>query len=149
MTYQYINGLLKDYSAADLDKYEVIKKELRNVITRGKYQERPVQAYLNELEYRCYFCNLEDVTVPLESANEDTVTTTAQTPKEGSIGEFLKDKADNIRKNAEENGRLLPFGNKPKSNNQDVEESNCYQSEEEKVAMAATSQYDETKDAIF
>ena len=146
---QTINGLLKDYSAEDVDKYEVIKKELRKVITIGKYQERPVQAYLNELEDRCYFCNLEDVTVPLESANEDTVTTTVSTPKEGSIEEFLKDKADNIRKNAEENGRLLPFGNNPNSRYQDDDESNCYQSEEEKAAMSSSSSYDESQDAIF
>ena len=146
---QTINGLLKNYSAADGDKYEVIKNELRKVITIGKYQERAVQAYLNELEGRGYFCNLEDVTVPLESTNDDTVTTTVSTPKEGSIEEFLKDKADNIRKNAEENGRLLPFGNNQKSRYQEDDESNCYQSEEEKAAMAATIPYDETKDAIF
>ena len=151
---QTINGLLKDYSAEDGDKYEVIKKELRRVITRGKYQERPVQAYLNELEDRGYFCNLEDVTVPLESTNEDTVTTTEPTPKEGSIEEFLKDKADNIKKNAEENGSKLPFGNNPKSRYQEneeetVEESNSDEPTDEEVAMAATSPYDETKDAIF
>lgn len=146
---QTINGLLKDYSAADVDKYEVIKNELRKVITRCKYQEIVVQAYLNELEDRCYFCNLEDVTVPLESTKEDEVTTTAPTPKEGSIEEFLKDKADNIKKNAEENGRELPFGKNPKSRYQEDDESNCYQSEEEKAAMSSSSSYDESQDEIF
>ena len=87
---------------------------------------------------------------PIEITNDDTVaTTTVSTPKEGSIEEFLKDKADNIKKNAEENGRLLPFGNNHNSRYQDDDESNCYQSEEEKEAMASTSPYDETKDAIF
>ncbi len=118
---QTINGLLKGYSAEDGDKYEVIKNELRKVITRGKYQERPVQAYLNELEYRGYFCNLEDVTVPLESTKEDTVTTTVSTPK------------SRYQENEEET----------------VEESNSDEPTDEEVAMAATSPYDETKDAIF
>ena len=150
---QAINGLLKDYSAADGDNYEVIKKELRKVITRGKYQERPVQAYLNELEYRGYFCNLEDVTVPLESTKEDTVTTTASTPKGDSFDEFKKS-LDNIENNVKECGDNLPFGNNPKSRYQDdeeatVEESNSDEPTDEEVAMAATSPYDETKDAIF
>ena len=150
---QTINGLLKDYSAADVDKYEVIKKELRKVITIGKYQESAVQAYLNELEDRCYFCNLEDVTVPLEITKEDTVTTTVSTPKEGSIEEFKKS-LDNIENNVKECGDNLPFGNNPKSRYQEddeatVEESNSDEPTDEEIAMAATSTYDETKDAIF
>ena len=145
---QAINGLLKDYSAADVDKYEVIKKELRKVITIGKYQESAVQAYLNELEDRCYFCNLEDVTVPLEITNYDTLTTTASTPKECSIEEF-KESLDNIENNVKECGDNLPFGNNPKSRYQEDDESNCYQSEEEKAAMSSSSSYDESQDAIF
>ena len=145
---QYINGLLKDYSAADVDKYEVIKKELRKVITIGKYQEIAVQAYLNELEDRCYFCNLEDVTVPLESTNEDIVTTSTSTPKKGSIEEFMKS-LDNIENNVKECGDNLPFGKNPKSRYQEDDESNCYQSEEEKAAMSSSSSYDESQDAIF
>ena len=145
---QYINGLLKDYSAADVDKYEVIKKELRKVITIGKYQEIAVQAYLNELEDRCYFCNLEDVTVPLESTNEDTVTTSTSTPKKGSIEEFMKS-LDNIENNVKECGDNLPFGKNPKSRYKEDDESNCYQSEEEKAAMSSSSSYDESQDAIF
>ena len=145
---QTINGLLKDYSAADVDKYEVIKKELRKVITIGKYQESAVQAYLNELEDRCYFCNLEDVTVPLEITKEDTVTTTASTPKKGSIEEFKKS-LDNIENNVKECGDNLPFGNNTNSRYQEDDESNCYQSEEEKAAMSSSSSYDESQDAIF
>ena len=145
---QAINGLLKDYSAADVDKYEVIKKELRKVITIGKYQERAVQAYLNELEDRCYFCNLEDVTVPLEITNEDTVTTSTSTPKGDSFDDFKKS-LDNIENNVKECGDNLPFGNKPKSRYQEDDESNCYQSEEEKAAMSSSSSYDESQDAIF
>ena len=145
---QTINGLLKDYSASDVDKYEVIKKELMKVITIGKYQESAVQAYLNELEDRCYFCNLEDVTVPLEITNEDTATTTASTPKEGSIEEFKKS-LDNIENNVKECGDNLPFGKNHKSRYQEDDESNCYQSEEEKAAMSSSSSYDESQDAIF
>ena len=145
---QTINGLLKDYSAADVDKYEVIKKELRKVITIGKYQDSAVQAYLNELEDRCYFCNLEDVTVPLEITKEDAVTTTAQTPKEGSIEEFIKS-LDNIENNVKECGDNLPFGKNTKSRYQEYDESNCYQSEEEKAAMSSSSSYDESQDEIF
>ena len=145
---QTINGLLKDYSAADVDKYEVIKKELRKVITIGKYKESAVQAYLNELEDRCYFCNLEDVTVPLEITNYDTVTTTTSTPKGDSFEEFKKS-LDNIENNVKECGDNLPFGKNPKSRYQDDDESNCYQSEEEKAAMSSSSSYDESQDAIF
>lgn len=145
---QTINGLLKDYSASDGDKYEVIKNELRKVITRCKYQERPVKAYLNELENRGYFCNLEDVTVPLEITNDDTVTTTAQTSKEGSIEEFINS-LDNIENNVKECGDNLPFGKKTKSRYQEDDESNCYQSEEEKAAMSSSSSYDESQDEIF
>ena len=145
---QAINGLLKDYSAADVDKYEVIKNELRKVITIGKYQESAVQAYLNELEDRCYFCNLEDVTVPLEITNDDTVTTTASTPKKGSFEDFKKS-LDNIENNVKECGENLPYGNNPKSRYQEDDESNCYQSEEEKAAMSSSSSYDESQDEIF
>ena len=144
---QTINGLLKDYSVADVDKYEVIKNELRKVITRGKYQKRVVQAYLNELEDRCYFCNLEDVTVPLESTNDDTVTATS-TQKGDSFEEFKKS-LDNIENNVKECGDNLPFGKNPKSRYQDDDESNCYQSEEEKAAMSSSSSYDESQDEIF
>ena len=145
---QAINGLLKDYSAADVDKYEVIKNELRKVITIGKYQESAVQAYLNELEDRCYFCNLEDVTVPLEITNDDTVTTTASTPKKGSFEDFKKS-LDNIENNVKECGENLPYGNNTKSRYQEDDESNCYQSEEEKAAMSSSSSYDESQDEIF
>ena len=150
---QAINGLLKGYSAEDGDKYEVIKNELRKVITIGKYQERAVQAYLNELEGKGYFCNLEDVTVPLEINNEDAVTATTSTPK-GDDFEKFKKSLDNIENNVKECGDNLPFGNNPKSRYQEdeeetVEESNSDEPTDEEIAMAATSPYDETKDAIF
>ena len=150
---QTINGLLKDYSAEDGDKYEVIKNELRKVITIGKYQDRAIQAYLNELEGKGYFCNLEDVTVPLEITNEDAVTATTSTPK-GDDFEKFKKSLDNIENNVKECGDNLPFGNNPKSRYQEdeeetVEESNSEEPTDEEIAMAATSPYDETKDAIF
>ena len=150
---QAINGLLKGYSATDGDKYEVILTEIRKAVTRGKYQERAVQAYLNELEDRCYFCNLEDVTVPLEITNDDKVTTTVSTQK-GDDFEKFKKSLDNIENNVKECGDNLPFGNNPKSRYQDdeeatVEESNSDEPTDEEIAMAATSPYDETKDAIF
>ena len=145
-----INKMLESYSALDGDKYKEILTEIRKSVTNGNYQQRIVQAYLNAIERKGYYCNVQDAMKPIEITNDDTVaTTTVSTPKEGSIEEFLKDKADNIKKNAEENGRLLPFGNNHNSRYQEDDESNCYQSEEEKEAMASTSPYDETKDAIF
>ena len=51
-------------------------------------------------------------------------------------------------------GDNLPFGKNPKSRYQDdddetFEESNSDEPTDEEIAMAATSPYDETKDAIF
>ena len=86
---------------------------------------------------------------PIEITKEDTVTTTVSTPKGDSFEEFIKDKVDNIRKNAEENGSELPFGKNPKSRYQEDDESNCYQSEEEKEAMSSSSSYDESQDEMF
>ena len=85
---------------------------------------------------------------PLEDTKEVTVTATS-TPKRDSLEEFIKDKVDNIEKNVKECGDELPFGNNSKSNHQDVEESNCYKSKEENMAMAATCSYDESQDALF
>lgn len=151
-----INGLLKGYSYTEGDKYEVILTEIRKAVTRGKYQDRVVQAYIDYIwdTYRSFDCEVKDAMKPIEITNEDSVTITAPTPKEGSIEEFLKDKAENIKKNSEENGRELPFGDNPKSRYQDdeeetVEESNSDEPTDEEIAMAATSPYDETKDAIF
>lgn len=143
-----INKMLESYSALDGDKYKEILTEIRNAVTNGNYQQRIVQAYLNAIEHKGYYCNVQDAMKPIEITKEVTVTATS-TPKKGSIEEFLKDKADNIRKNAEENGRLLPFGNNPNSRYQYYDESNCYQSEEEKAAMSSSSSYDESQDAIF
>lgn len=143
-----INQMLESYSALDGDKYEVILTEIRNAVTRCKYQERVVQAYLNAIEHKGYYCNIQDAMKPLEDTKEVTVTATS-TPKGDSFEEFIKDKVDNIRKNAEENGSELPFGKNPKSRYQDDDESNCYQSEEEKEAMSSSSSYDESQDAIF
>ena len=85
---------------------------------------------------------------PLEDTKEVTVTATS-TPKRDSISQFTPDQIENKEKNVKECGDELPFGNKPKSNHQDVEESNCYQSKEENMAMAATCSYDESQDALF
>lgn len=143
-----INQMLESYSALDGDKYEVILTEIRKAVTRCKYQERVVQAYLNAIEHKGYYCNIQDAMKPIEDTKEVTVTATS-TPKGDSFDEFIKDKVDNIRKNAEENGSELPFGKNPKSRYQDDDESNCYQSEEEKAAMSSSSSYDESQDAIF
>ena len=148
---QTINALLEGYSALDKGKYEEILTEIRKTVTKGNYPQRIVQAYLNAIEHKGYYCNLQNAMKPLEDTKEGTETTaeTTSTPKGDSLEEFLKDKVDNIKKNAEENGNELPFGKNHKSRYQDVDESNCYQSEEEKVAMAATCSYDETQDAVF
>ena len=143
-----INQMLESYSALDKGKYEEILTEIRKAVTKGNYPQRIVQAYLNAIEHKGYYCNLQNAMKPLEDTKEVTVTATS-TPKGYSIEEFLKDKVDNIKKNAEENGNELPFGKNHKSRYQDVDESNYYQSEEEKVAMSATCSYDETQDAVF
>lgn len=147
---QTINGLLKDYSAADGDKYEVILTEIRKSVTRGKYQERVVQAYIDYIwdTYRSLDCTVQEAMKPIEINNEDAVTETTSTPK-GDDFEKFKKSLDNIENNVKECGDNLPFGNNQNSRYQDDDESNCYQSEEEKEAMSSSSSYDETKDAIF
>lgn len=152
---QTINGLLKDYSAADGDKYEVILTEIRKSVTRGKYQERVVQAYIDYIwdTYRSFDCTVQEAMKPIEINNEDAVTETTSTPK-GDDFEKFKKSLDNIENNVKECGDNLPFGNNTKSRYQDydeetVEESNSDEPTDEEIAMAATSPYDETKDAIF
>lgn len=143
-----INQMLESYSALDKGKYEEILTEIRKAVTKGNYPQRIVQAYLNAIEHKGYYCNLQNAMKPIEDTKEVTVTATS-TPKRDSLEEFIKDKVDNIEKNVKECGDELPFGNNSKSNHQDVDESNYYQSEEEKVAMAATCSYDESQDALF
>ena len=147
---QTINRLLKDYS--EKRNFDEILTEIRKAITKGNYPKKIVNAYI-EYAWNTYTfdCEVQDAMKPLEDTKEGTETTaeTTSTPKGDSLEEFLKDKVDNIKKNAEENGNELPFGKNHKSRYQDVDESNCYQSEEEKVAMAATCSYDETQDAVF
>ena len=143
-----INQMLESYSALDGDKYKEILTEIRKAVTRGKYQEIVVQAYLNAIEHKCYYCTVQDAMKPIEITNDDTVTTTVSTPKGDSIEEFKKS-LDNIENNVKECGDNLPFGKNPKSRYQEDDESNCYQSEEEKEAMSSSSSYDESQDAIF
>ena len=145
---QAINAVIKKYT---VDRnFEEILTEIRKAVTRGKYQERVVQAYIDYTWNTYTFdCNVQDAMKPIEITNDDTVITTASTQKVDSFEEFIKDKVDNIKKNAEENGSELPFGKNPKSRYQEDDESNCYQSEEEKEAMSSSSSYDESQDAIF
>ena len=145
---QSINAVIKKYTVER--NFEEILTEIRKAVTRGKYQERVVQAYIDYAWNTYTFdCEVQDAMKPIEITNEDAVTTTTSTPKGDSFEEFIKDKVDNIRKNAEENGSELPFGKNPKSRYQEDDESNCYQSEEEKAAMSSSSSYDESQDAIF
>lgn len=151
---QAINGLLESYSALDGYKYEVILTEIRNAVTRGKYQEIVVQAYLNAIEHKGYYCTVKDAMKPIEINNEDSVTTTTTSTQKGDSFEEFKKSLDNIENNVKECGDNLPFGKNPKSRYQEnedetVEESNSDEPTDEEIAMAATSPYDETKDAIF
>lgn len=143
-----INAVIKKYT---VDRnFEEILTEIRKAVTRCKYQEIVVKAYIDYTWNNYTFdCTVQDAMKPIEINNEDNVTTTESTPKVDSFEEFLKDKVDNIRKNAEENGSELPFGKNPKSIYQDDDESNCYQSEEEKAAMSSSSSYDESQDEMF
>ena len=145
---QSINAVIKKYT---VDRnFEEILTEIRKAVTRGKYQEIVVQAYIDYTWNTYTFdCNVQDAMKPIEITNEYAVTTATSTQKGDSFEEFIKDKVDNIRKNAEENGSELPFGKNPKSRYQEDDESNCYQSEEEKAAMSSSSSYDESQDAIF
>ena len=145
---QSINAVIKKYTVER--NFEEILTEIRKAVTIGKYQEIVVQAYIDYTWNNYTFdCNVKDAMKPIEITNEDTVTTTTSTQKGDSFEEFLKDKVDNIRKNADENGSELPFGKNPKSRYQDDDESNCYQSEEERAAMSSSSSYDESKDEMF
>ena len=145
---QSINAVINKYTVER--NFEEILTEIRKAVTRGKYQEIVVQAYIDYTWNTYTFdCTVKDAMKPIEITNEDTVTTTVSTPKGDSFEEFIKDKVDNIRKNAEENGSELPFGKNPKSRYQEDDESNCYQSEEEKAAMSSSSSYDESKDEMF
>ena len=145
---QSINAVIKKYAVER--NFEEILTKIRKAVTIGKYQERVVQAYIDYTWNTYTFdCTVQDAMKPIEITNEDTVTTTVSTPKGDSFEDFIKDKVDNIRKNAEENGRELPFGNNPKSRYQDDDESNCYQSEEEKAAMSSSSSYDESQDEML
>ena len=145
---QSINAVIKKYT---VDRnFEEILTEIRKAVTRGKYQERVVQAYIDYTWHTYTFdCEVQDAMKPIEITNDDSVTTINSTPKGDSFEEFIKDKVDNIKKNAEENGSELPFGKKPKSRYQEDDESNCYQSEEEKAAMSSSSSYDESQDEMF
>ena len=145
---QSINAVIKKYTIER--NFEEILTEIRKAVTRCKYQERVVKAYIDYTWNNYTFdCNVQDAMKPIEITNDDTVATITSTPKGDSFEEFLKDKVDNIRKNAEENGSELPFGKNPKSRYQDDDESNCYQSEEEKEAMSSSSSYDESQDEMF
>ena len=145
---QAINEVIKKYTVER--NFEEILTEIRKAVTRGKYQERVIQAYIDYTWNTYTFdCTVQDAMKPIEITKEDTVTTTVSTPKGDSFEEFIKDKVDNIRKNAEENGSELPFGKNPKSRYQEDDESNCYQSEEEKAAMSSSSSYDESQDEMF
>ena len=146
---QSINAVIKKYTVER--NFEEILTEIRKAVTIGKYQERVVKAYIDYTWNTYTFdCNVQDAMKPIEITNDDTTfTTTVSTPKGDSFEEFIKDKVDNIRKNAEENGSKLPFGKNPKSRYQEDDESNCYQSEEEKAAMSSSSSYDESQDEMF
>lgn len=150
-----INKMLESYSALDGDKHEVILTEIRKAVTRCKYKEKLVQAYIDYIWdiYRSFDCTVQEAMKPIEINNEDAVTATTSTP-EGDDFEKFKKSLDNIENNVKECGDNLPFGKNPKSRYQEdeeatVEESNSDEPTDEEIAMAATSPYDETKDAIF
>lgn len=73
---QTINALLKDYSPFGSKKtYIEILTEIRKVATKEKYIQRVVQAYLNEIESKGYYCNVEDAMKPLDDSKEEKETT--------------------------------------------------------------------------
>ena len=73
---QTINALLKVYSPFGSKKtYIEILTEIRKVATKGKYIQRVVQAYLNEIQSKGYYCNVEDAMKPLDDSKEEKETT--------------------------------------------------------------------------
>lgn len=152
---QTLNRLLKDYN--EKRNFDEILTEIRKAITKGNYPKKIVNAYIEYAWHTYTFdCEVQDAMKQLEDTKEGKETTaeTTSTPKRDSLEEFLKDKVDNIKKNAEENGNELPFGNNPKSRYQDdeeetVEESNSDEPTDEEIAMAATCSYDESQDEVF
>lgn len=73
---QTINALLEHYSPFGSKKtYIEILTEIRKVATKGKYIQRVVKAYLNEIESKGYYCNVEDAMKPLDDSKEEKETT--------------------------------------------------------------------------
>ena len=98
---QTVNALLEDYSPFDNVKYIEIQTEIRKAVADGKYQERLVKAYLNELEGKGYYCNVEDAMKPLEGAKEDT----EETPSDDVMNRFPK--TDKRFKEDEDQGEVI------------------------------------------
>lgn len=80
---QTINALLEHYSPFGSKKtYIEILTEIRKVATKGKYIQRVVQAYLNEIESKGYYCNVEDAMKPLDDYKEEKETTAENNHKD-------------------------------------------------------------------
>ena len=127
---QTVNALLEDYSPFDNGKYIEIQTEIRKAVADGKYQERLVKAYLNELEGKGYYCNVEDVMKPLEDAKEDT----EETPSDDVMKRFPN--TDKRFKEDEDQGEV-------------IEDSDDEVSDDDMKGVAVGGSYPEENDAIF
>lgn len=134
---QTVNALLEDYSPFDNGKYIEIQTEIRKAVADGKYKERLVQAYLNELEGKGYYCNVEDAMKPLEDTKEDT----AETPSDEenrSVDDVMKGfpKTDKRFKVDEDQGEV-------------IEESDDEVTDDDMKGVVVGGSYLEENDAIF
>lgn len=134
---QTVNALLEDYSPFDNGKYIEIQTEIRKAVADGKYKERLVQAYLNELEGKGYYCNVEDAMKPLEDTKEDT----AETPSDEenrSVDDVMKGfpKTDKRFKVDEDQGEV-------------IEESDDEVTDDDMKGVVVGGSYLEKNDAIF
>ena len=127
---QTVNALLEDYSPFDNGKYIEIQTEIRKAVADGKYKERLVQAYLNELEGKGYYCNVEDAMKPLEDTKEDT----AETPSDDVMKIFPK--TDKRFKEDEDQVEV-------------IEESDDEVTDDDMKGVVVGGSYPEENDAIF
>lgn len=134
---QTVNALLEDYSPFDNGKYTEIQTEIRKAVAYGKYQKRLVKAYLNELEGKGYYCNVEDAMKPIEDIKDDTEETPSD-EENRSVDDVMKSfpKTDKSFKEDEDQGEV-------------IEEIDDEVSDDDIKGVVVGGSYPEENDAIF
>ena len=134
---QTVNSLLEDYSPFDNGKYIEIQTEIRKAVAYGKYQKRLVKAYLNELEGKGYYCNVEDAMKPIEDIKDDTEETPSD-EENRSVDDVMKmfPKTDKRFKEDEERVEV-------------IEDSDDEVTDDDMKGVVVGGSYPEENDAIF